>query len=508
MRFFGSGEKKTRKKNKGLPNIRLRNQFAAAKHDRLTAGFRGFTASQDTMIHGGLATMRARSRQLAANNDYAKRYFQLCRSNVIGSQGIRLQARAIFETPDGMQESDEAANNQIERAWRDWSKKKNCSVDGRLSLLDVMQLAAENAAKDGEVFIRIIKGKSAKNKYNFALQMLEADHIDETLNDTLSNGNVIRMGIECNEWNRPVAYHVRTRHPGDTLSYATAKYSERIRIPATEMIHLYRPDRISQSRGMPWLISAMIRLKMLGAYEENEVVAAAVAAAKMGFFISEDGASYTGDDRDDDGVISEAEPGIFEQLPAGVKFESFDPQHPTAGFGAFIKAMLRGVASGLGVSYNSLANDLEGVNFSSIRQGALEERENWKMFQVWIIEHLLQPLYEQFLLINLTSQVIPLPLERIEEFNDVVWRPRGWSWVDPLKEVKSYREANEAGYKTAQDIASEQGADIEEVYAQLAREKRLREKYGLESLGEKKKQPSGIEAGPSEGDEEEDAAEE
>ncbi|MCI0539082.1 MAG: phage portal protein [Verrucomicrobiales bacterium] len=71
----------------------------------------------------------------------------------------------------------------------------------------------------------------------------------------------------------------------------------------------------------------------------------------------------------------EVSPGQFETRPVGFEFQTFDPQHPTQAFPFFVKTFLRGIASGLGVSYNTLANELEGVNFSSIRAGVSDERE-------------------------------------------------------------------------------------------------------------------------------------
>lgn len=478
INFFS--RKKARKQSREVISLPRRSQYAAAKLDRLTASWTGITASADAAVKTTLARMRARSRQLAADGDYPRRFFKLCRSNVIGSQGIRLQVRAIDrETKDEII-FDDRANKLIEEAWAEWGKKKHCTIDGRLSWIDAKQLILETVAKDGEIFVRKIKGKSAGNPYAFAIQLIEADHVDENFNEVLQNGNKIRMGIEFNKWNRPIAYYVLNRHPGDNFLLPADGATKHERIPASEIIHLFSTERVSQSRGIPWMISAMRRMKMLGVYEENELVAAGVAASKMGFFTSEDGEGYTGTDKDEDGnLITEAEPGLFEQLPAGVKFEPWDPQHPTTSFAPFTKAMLRGAASGLGVSYNTLANDLEGVNFSSIRQGALEERELWKLLQTWIIEHLCDDVFEDWLLMSLTTQIIPLPLNKFEKFNKPVWRPRGWSWVDPLKEVKSNREAMDGLIRSGQDVASEQGQDIEDVYAQIAREKRLREKYGL-----------------------------
>lgn len=454
--------------------------YAAAKVDRLTAGWSGVSTSADETVRTSLARIRARSRQLANDNDYAKRFFSLCRTNVVGSEGIRLQVRAIEkETPQGIK-YDDTANAMIEKAWADWSKKKNCTVDGRLSWIDVKKLIIETAGKDGEIFVRKIKGRESGNDFGFALQLIEADHLDESFNQALPDGGKIRMGIEFNKWNKPVAYHVRNRHPGDAFG-GVSTHVQYERIPADQIIHLYTSERVSQSRGVPWMYSAMRRLKMLGVYEENELVAAGVAASKMGFFTQgEDGAQYEGSDEDEEGnLITEAEPGVFETLPPGVKLESWDPEHPTTSFPFFVKAMLRGAASGLGVSYNTLANDGEGINFSTIRHFTLEDRERWKELQTWMIEHLCTEVFEEWLLMSLTTQRIPLPLTKFEKFNSPIWRPRGWRWVDPLKEMKAYAEAVNAGFISAQDVASELGMDIEDVYAQLAQEQKLREKYGV-----------------------------
>ena len=71
----------------------------------------------------------------------------------------------------------------------------------------------------------------------------------------------------------------------------------------------------------------------------------------MGFITSPSGDAYVGDDTEDDYTpIMSAEAGTFEQLAEGQGIATFDPQHPTSGFDSFHKSVLRGIASGLGVS--------------------------------------------------------------------------------------------------------------------------------------------------------------
>jgi len=177
--------------------------------------------------------------------------------------------------------------------------------------------------------------------------------------------------------------------------------------------------------------------------------------------------------------VSEAEPGTFEQLPAGTNFTSFDPTHPTSAFKDFNKAILRGIAGGLGVSYNSLSSDLEGVSFSSIRSGTLEERDQYRVSQQWMTDHFLSRVYSEWLGMVLLNGLVKFNLSDYDKLSVVRWQPRGWDWVDPLKDARANTEAVLAGTKTASEVISASGNDIEDVYSQLAYEQELAKKYGL-----------------------------
>ena len=130
------------------------------------------------------------------------------------------------------------------------------------------------------------------------------------------------MAIEYDDWRRPIAYWILASNiydyqpPNHSLKY--------IRIPASEMIHVYWQERPEQGRGIPWMSSAMIEGWNLKEYKINEIVASRVAAAKMGFLEPGTGAedAYTGDDKDDQGnTITEVEPGAIEMLPGGYTFK-------------------------------------------------------------------------------------------------------------------------------------------------------------------------------------------
>jgi hypothetical protein len=126
------------------------------------------------------------------------------------------------------------------------------------------------------------------------------------------------------------------------------------------------------------------------------------------------------------------------------------------------------------VAYHSLGNDLEGVNFSSIRAGTLEERDLWMQKQSWFIDAFLEPVYTEWLRSALAfGQVVlangtPLPTEKSDKFMAHEWQGRRWPWVDPLKDIEAARLEVKSGIASPQMIAARNGVDIEDVLDGIA----------------------------------------
>ena len=482
---------------------RQTRRFNAAKVTDLTADWGAGLSSINRDLQSDLRNLRARSRILSKNDPYFARFLHMCGENVVGSQGITCRMHVTRDVLGGGEPvPDEQANRIIEDAWKRWCKQKNCTVSGGMSWIDVQQLAIRNMVRDGEILIRIVRNYA--NAFKFALQLIPADHLDEEYTEDLRNGHTIRMGIEFNAWKKPVAYHIFADHPyDDGFGGFSKRGRERMRIPAEDMIHAFLPSDMCQIRGFPAAAPAMTRSNMLAGYEESELVASRIASSKMGFFKSKTGDAYTGDDLDEgeDGqgarvAINEASPGHFEQLPEGFDFEAFDPQHPASAYQHFIKGILRGIASGMNVSYNTLANDYEKVNYSSLRQANLSERETWKCYQRYMIEHVCEPIFTEFLMFGLTTGTIALSIREFDRLNRPVFRARGWQWVDPLKEVKAHETSVRLKLKSRTQIANDQGDDIEEIAADIERETAL--------LGELPAESNNIPEEEEETDKEED----
>ncbi len=483
MGLFDFFKRSPRRKKRGA--IRRRAFYDAAKVDRLRHSWFKQTASADAEICAELATIRARMRDLARNNDYAARFLNLSKTNIVGPDGIQLQARPVIQRYNGGAgkpgEIDKQAKEIIETGWARFCKLGGCTVCGALSMRDVDNLVVETVPRDGDFLLRMVRGFD--NEFGFALQLIEPEFLDEALNMDLNNGRFIRMGVEFDKWRRPVAYHFLTKHPGDIL-YASTEMSSRskhVRIPASEIIHPFIRKRANQTRGVSWMATPAYRLMMVGGYEESELVAARGGASKMGWLKSADGEGFTGEDTTDDGIepIMDMEPGTIQQLPQGMEFTPWDPTHPTTAFEPFMLAILRGVASGFNVSYTALTGDLRSVSYSSIRTGMLDERDGWRCAQGWLIEHVKQLVFENWLEMALSIGALNLPPRKLEKFKNVTWRARGWEWVDPLKEVNANKIAIMTGQKSPQMIAAAQGKTVREVLEEIAEAKELADELGL-----------------------------
>ena len=440
--------------------------FEAAQQDRLTQSWSTTDTHVNQDLVRALRPLRARARNLARNNDWAVRFVTMARTNVIGESGIALSVRKT--RPDGS--LDEEDNTRIERAFAQWGAA--CDVTQQLTWIDAQLLVANHLAIDGEIFVRFVEGSDA-GPYGMQLQFIDPALIDEEHNIDLANGARIRMGIEIDSAGRRLAYHVGDERMLDVNQLGTARAHRTTRIPAAQMLHLYIPEAVAQLRGIPWMRAAMTRMRHLSGFEESAVVAARVGASKMGFFETPEGdLAAVADEKAEDGTLTtEAEPGTFGQLPPGWKFSEFSPDYPHAAFGDFIKATLRGIASGLSVSYNSFANDLEGVNFSSMRGGLLEEREVWKLIQRYIADHFHARVYSRWLRMSLLSgQLDPLKMSKLAEYDAATWQPRRWAWVDPSKDVDANKAAIHGLLKSRGDVIREQGRDPEDVWVELERE--------------------------------------
>ena len=448
-------------------------RFAAARVDRMTADWFATANSINQELQTDLDLLRRRGRELVHNNDYAAKFVDMVQNNVVGPVGVRLQAR-VEDSPG---KPDRMANAAIEAAWAEWSQAAD--VTGHMSFADLCRSIMGSLPSDGEFLVRIVKGADAGNRFNFALQVIDVDRIDTTFNGS-HNGNTVIMGVEVNDYRRPVALHLFEAHPSD----GARSSRRRVRVSTDETLHRFKVTRAEQVRGIPWMAPGMLSLHHLGGFMLSALLAAEHGANHYGFFTTPDGMAPIGQ-QENGQQITTSQPGTYDTLPQGVQFQPHESKYPNEVFGPFAKTCLQRIATGWGVAYHSLANDLEGVSFSSIRSGTLEERDRWTKDQEWFIGCFVEPVYRQWLQMALLSGAITmpngsaLPASKAAKFARHEWQARRWEWVDPQADMNAKILAVKAGLMAPQDLCASMGYDYEDTIKAIGEAQKLAAEFGV-----------------------------
>lgn len=463
----------TEKAFRGLGATEVNRQYAAAKNGRLVGDVRADNQSSNQEVRGSIRKLRALGRLLARDNDYFIGFLKKLDANVIGKTGLKLQADA----KNASGEQKELVNRKIEDAWAMWSRKRFCDVTGQQSLRDIASLFLRTVATDGEALIRLVV--DPESPFTLKLQMLDVDWLDEDYNSTAEQsptGNRIVMSVEVDKYDKPVAYWF-TDPRWSTVSVPGLKLvpqaSKRLRVPADQIIHRFLKERPGQLRGITWAHGTVLTMNQLDGFDEAELVGARVGASNMAF-VSPPAPLDPQSNPEAAGIDTEVAPGQVLELPAGYTVHEFDPKRPQDT--DFSRRLLRKVATSLGISYSTLTSDLTEVNFSSIRAGTIEEREIWRMLQVFLADHLYQDIYERWLMFN--SNLIPATM--LDKVMYPYWRGRGFDWVDPLKDANADIAAMEKGIKTHTEILAERGLDFEEQMERIKYENDYKAKLGLD----------------------------
>ena len=439
-------------------------RFAVLKNGpKLGLSTFGLSPSAGEKMYCSLAQLRDICRRQSEDNPYFKRFLQMLQVHIVGSEGFRFTSKAVTKRgkPDRM------ARMLVEDSFTEWAERGNCDVTGQYSLVDICNLVVTSVARDGDILVREVFGY--KNRWGYALQILEGDQLDINLNKDFPDGRRIRMGVEMDEFNKPLAYHIFTEHPGDrTVMFGSNQYE---RIPADEMMLIHLPWRVGQVRGLPWAHASLLDLFQIAGYREAELFASRVAASKM--FVYEHDPEIEPEEDDDGNIlddgefVEELEPGASGITPYGYKVRELNLNHPHDNFGDFTKAGLRGASSGMGVNYHSIGNDLEGVNFSSIRQGVLEDRDVWKYLQKWLESWFLTRITRSQIRMSLLTGEIPLPFTELNRLKKFEFQGRRWEWIDPLKDEKAVSEGISNCTRSPFRIIRERGQNPDEVIDDL-----------------------------------------
>lgn len=435
--------------------------YEGAATNRLTNDWNAGQASGDSELFTSLRIMRARSRELVRDNPFAAHALRILRNNVVG-EGIGMQAQV--KTAGGKLQTK--INDSIEAAYSAWSDRKTCHVAGLLSMADIEHVAMSQLVTAGEVIIRKLRQPFGGGTIPLALEVIESDRLlDNYQTGRAPNGNIIRMGVEIDQWHRPVAYWLNPNHPGD-YQFATFDPSRFMRVPAEDIIHLYVINRWPQTRGEPWFHATLRSMRDEGGLADAEIVKARASANIVGFIRSPE--PLVQDATSAGRRLLDTEPGTWQQLLPGEDVAGMSTYAANPSLDPFLRYMVRKMALGVGLSYGAFSGDRTASTYSSERISMLDDRDSYRVLQGFFIRNLRSDLHREFMDAATLVGAIKTGADYYTnptKYQAVRFKPRGWSWIDPVKEVEAYKTAVRCGFMTQGDVIDQtsRNADFEDV---------------------------------------------
>jgi lambda family phage portal protein len=468
--------------------------------------WRPSSSGPNTSVVYDLPVIRSRARAAARNDPWA------------GSALDKLDANGIATgVVPKMVHGDDEQKRAIKTLFDAWAKVSD--ADGNLDFYGQQYLAWHEWNEVGEVFARLRPRRLEDGlPVPLQLQIIEAEQCPTDLFRQEASGNQIRAGIELNPLGRRVAYWFYREHPGERTLNVTA--DELVRVPADKVIHLYRPQRAGQLRGIPDSVSVLVRMFNLENMDDAVLERQKIANMFAGFYTKQidpenpesivDGMSTDADgdqELDDDDVpMAGLEPGTMQELPPGMTANFSQPPAPGQEYSEFLRGHLLALAARYGVPYEVLTGDLRGISDRALRLMLNEFRRSIEMKQwLFFIPIFLERIRETWFDFAYLGGSLPLAdyLERRTEYIETLWVPKGWPYSHPVQDVTADIKAIQAGLDSRTAAILRTGDDPEAVDRAIAADNARADALGLAFTSDGRRE-SGAPAAPADKQDEDD----
>lgn len=412
--------------------------FEAAKQSRRTDNWYTNSRGPNADLRLALQRIVARHQDLVDSDPWASKAIAVVVNNWVG---------------DGIVGAPMGASRRFADGFREWAESTDCDWSGQHNFYGLQALIARTVAVRGSCVVRRRFDESlvTRGLMPLQLQVLEPDFLDMTKDD----GARIRFGKQYAENGKLEGYWLRRAHPGES-DWTAQSIQQSDFVSKEEICHVYDVRRPGQATGVPFGVSALLKLRDVSDRDSAQLLKDKLAACFMAFVTDADAdALGTGTE-----LLDTLEPGVIEQLPPGKSVTFAQP--PTSGdYVSNQKFHLLSIAQAYEITYEALTGDLGNVNFSSGRMGWMEMRRavaRWR----WgiMIPQLLNPVAAWY---RDTAAVIGAgrATARFEWTPPITWL------VDPAREIPAYVNAVRAGFMSLSEIQRMLGYVPESVIAEL-----------------------------------------
>lgn len=497
--------------------LALSGGYTGARIDRAqlsrwspTAG----SANADTIRD--LPMLRARSRDQMRNAPVALGALNTTVSHVVGT-GLTYTPAIDAEFLGLSDEQAEAWQDDVKRRFKTWAESADCDLARQLDFYGLQELAFRSYLESGDCFALTPKVSRSGKPAKLALQLIEADRVCNP-NRTQDSATVID-GIEiAPTTGEAIAFHVARQHPGANTALVSTNTWDRVaaRGSATgrrNVLHIFKPLRPGQLRGVPWIAPIMEPLKQLGRWSDAELNAAVVSGLMATFVTMDPDAFDALYDEDAQGAIvdtaskwsGEMESGKAINLLPGENVVSPTPGRPNPAFDPFWTAMVRQIGMALEMPFEVLVMHFQS-SYSAARAALLMAWKAFRSKRDLLAKLLCQPVLELWLADEVAEGRINCPGFFADDVIRAAWCAAIWTGdgpgsIDPSKEVDAAQKRVDLGISTKQaESILHDGVDWEQKHEQRVKEINAEKRDGIYVP------PAGSPAQPSQPTAAEDAA--
>lgn len=455
---------------------RLRNAFGLSRqaaravvrsYDSGAGGRRWAGAgAMPTTIGAQLAAgprIAQRARYLAANNGHAAAGVEAWVSELVGSG---LKPQSAHPDPE-MRAAINARFNQ----WCD-----EADVDGASDFFGLQAQVARRLVVDGEIFATMFIDDGRRLR----VRLIDGAQVDGAYHTELAAGARIVAGIEFDASGQRVAYHLWRSRPGLPLAAPV----DLIRLPAEDVVHVFRAETPGQVRGVSWFAPVLLRLADLDKAHDAQLMRQQIAAMMAGFITDPNGGNggFEGSRAADGALDGGLEPGTLKVLQPGQDIRFSEPATIGQEATEFLRVTAREIAAGLGVPYEAMTGDMSQVNYSSIRAGLVAFRRRVEALQHnTLVFQFCRPIWRRWVTAEILSGRLDAPgfEQDPEAYLAARWLPPKVDWVDPLKDAQAEILAINAGLMSRRQAVAARGYDLEQLDTEIAQDRAVAQAQGL-----------------------------
>jgi lambda family phage portal protein len=424
--------------------------------------------------------IEARVLDAVRNNPFVAGAVRSQVDTIVGSR-FRLALRPDYKLIGVDRAASKQWVSQVEGEWDAYAENPECWIDVRreMTFSDMVRMSIRMDAIHGEAFVAK-EWQTSPIGYKTCFQLIDPLRVQAE-----NDNERTRNGIERTEAGVPIAYHIKSAggiYNGSVNYRRIPKYN---RFGWQQFFHVFDADRPGQSRGISRIASALSTIKQLDRYTETELEMA-ILAASYALYIKSDRVDV--DQMFDGGAISpqyrqllEARDTKYKNMPfinngaqvmhmmPGEEIGTVNIAHPTSSYDGFTTSVSRGIARGIGSSYEQLTGDFSRTSYSSARASLIEAQRFVDAKRETIAGRFATTAFRIWLDEAVDKGRVNPPVDYWQNraaLTRCAWISTGKSHIDELKTARAREVAKAGGWATLQQFAAEDGTDWEEVLEQ------------------------------------------